>query len=92
VDIKIKDAHKFDIALILQVMKDLWTGNLSIGGEASIGRGRFEGQKLTMTFGKKSASLTQVDRGILIEDKDALIPMIESAWKKETLTSQEETA
>jgi CRISPR/Cas system CSM-associated protein Csm3 (group 7 of RAMP superfamily) len=33
-----------DIGLILLLLKDLWTGDLAVGGEASVGRGRLCGK------------------------------------------------
>ncbi|PJF38986.1 MAG: hypothetical protein CUN55_15670, partial [Phototrophicales bacterium] len=36
--------------LLLLVLKDLWTEDLPLGGEASIGRGRLQGQSATFKF------------------------------------------
>jgi CRISPR/Cas system CSM-associated protein Csm3 (group 7 of RAMP superfamily) len=36
--------------LLLLVLKDLWTEDLALGGEASIGRGRLKGQAATLQF------------------------------------------
>lgn len=33
-----------EIGLLLLVLKDLWTGDLPLGGESSVGRGQLEGQ------------------------------------------------
>jgi len=41
-----KDA---EIGLLLLVLKDLWTGDLPLGGESSVGRGRLGGQHATLT-------------------------------------------
>ena len=40
-----------EIGLLLLVLKDLWTSDLPLGGESSVGRGRLQGQcvKLTMS-------------------------------------------
>jgi CRISPR/Cas system CSM-associated protein Csm3 (group 7 of RAMP superfamily) len=35
-----EDAH---IGLLLHIIKDLWTGDIPLGGEASVGRGRLKG-------------------------------------------------
>lgn len=37
-----------EIGLLLLVLKDLWTGDLPLGGESSVGRGRLLGQKATL--------------------------------------------
>jgi CRISPR/Cas system CSM-associated protein Csm3 (group 7 of RAMP superfamily) len=39
-----------EIGLLLLLLKDLWTGDLPIGGEASIGRGRLQGKSATLTL------------------------------------------
>lgn len=36
--------------LLLMLLKDLWTGDLPLGGESSVGRGRLRGRELTITF------------------------------------------
>jgi len=38
-----------EIGLLLLALKDLWTGDLPIGGERSIGRGRLQGIKADLT-------------------------------------------
>lgn len=37
------------VGLLLLVLKDLWTGDLPLGGESSVGRGRLRGQEATLT-------------------------------------------
>lgn len=39
-----------EIGVLLLVLKDLWTGFLPIGGEASVGRGRLKGCKATISY------------------------------------------
>ncbi len=41
---EIKNPENAEIGLLLLVLKDLWTGWTTIGGEASVGRGRLRGQ------------------------------------------------
>jgi CRISPR/Cas system CSM-associated protein Csm3 (group 7 of RAMP superfamily) len=43
--------------LLLLVLKDLWTGDLAVGGESSVGRGRLRGQHATLTYGGRSWTL-----------------------------------
>lgn len=38
-----RDPRQFEIGLLVLVLKDLWTGDLPVGGEASVGRGRLQG-------------------------------------------------
>jgi hypothetical protein len=42
-----KEAH---IGLLLLLLKDLWTGDLALGGTSSIGRGRLRGVEATLTY------------------------------------------
>lgn len=42
--IVLRNPEAAEIGLLLLVLKDLWTGDLPIGGESSIGRGRLKGK------------------------------------------------
>jgi len=46
------------IGLLLMVLKDLWTGDLPLGGEQSVGRGRLTGKFAEITLGTEYWSLT----------------------------------
>ena len=39
-----------EIGLLLLLLKDLWTGDLPLGGESSVGRGRLTGEWATATI------------------------------------------
>lgn len=39
-----------DVGLLLLLLKDLWTGDLPLGGEASVGRGRLRGKQATLAY------------------------------------------
>lgn len=66
-----------EIGLLLLLLKDLWTRDLAIGGESSIGRGRLKGKSACLSYkngaGSWHANLTQeTDGKIKIDnDKDA---------------------
>lgn len=49
--IEVRDPQPVEIGLLLQVLKDLWTGDLPLGGESSVGRGRLQGLEATLTDG-----------------------------------------
>ncbi|MGF1674991.1 MAG: RAMP superfamily CRISPR-associated protein [Rivularia sp. (in: cyanobacteria)] len=51
-----KDA---EIGLLLLLLKDLWTGDLNVGGTSSIGRGRLQGKTATITHNGKSWTISQ---------------------------------
>ncbi len=40
--------RKGEIGLLLLLLKDLWTGDLALGGESSVGRGRLRGKHATL--------------------------------------------
>lgn len=39
-----------EIGLLLLLLKDLWTADLPLGGESSVGRGRLKGEKANLTY------------------------------------------
>jgi CRISPR/Cas system CSM-associated protein Csm3 (group 7 of RAMP superfamily) len=51
IKISIKDYEKYEAGLMLLVLKDLWTGDLPIGGEKNVGRGVLEGVYAEITNG-----------------------------------------
>ena len=50
IELRLLDPRPHEIGLILLVLKDLWTGDLPLGGEQSVGRGRLRGRKATFTL------------------------------------------
>ena len=48
VEIELRDPKPAEIGLLLLVLKDLWTGDLPLGGESSVGRGRLAGRNATL--------------------------------------------
>ncbi len=64
---------KAEVGLLLLVLKDLWTGDLPIGGERSVGRGRLAGQKAVLTVDGRTCTIRQNpdDGGLLFPDGGA---------------------
>lgn len=52
-DIKLINPEKYEIGLLLLLLKDLWTGDLVIGGQSSIGRGRLKGKEACLKCANK---------------------------------------
>lgn len=50
VSVELRDPEDTQIGLLLHILKDLWSGDLPLGGESSIGRGRLEGIKADLYF------------------------------------------
>jgi CRISPR/Cas system CSM-associated protein Csm3 (group 7 of RAMP superfamily) len=44
VDLQLEEPKEHEIGLLLLLLKDLWTGDLPLGGEISVGRGRLQGK------------------------------------------------
>ncbi len=42
-DLELRDPKSVELGLVLLLLKDLWTGDLPIGGESGVGRGRLKG-------------------------------------------------
>ena len=50
VHLELRQPQAHEIGLLLLVLKDLWTGDLPLGGESSVGRGRLQGKRATLTL------------------------------------------
>lgn len=66
-----------EIGLLLLLLKDLWTGDLPLGGEVSVGRGRLKGKRATLTLqrdgGAQEWKIVAEGRGLTIDgDRNAL--------------------
>lgn len=48
--VQIQNPENAQIGLLLLILKDLWTSDLPLGGEASIGRGRLVGQEAELSY------------------------------------------
>lgn len=47
-DLILRDPKAAELGLLLLLLKDLWTGDLPIGGESGVGRGRLKGVSATL--------------------------------------------
>jgi CRISPR/Cas system CSM-associated protein Csm3 (group 7 of RAMP superfamily) len=62
IQLELRQPKPHEIGLLLLVTKDLWTGDLPLGGESSVGRGRLQGKRATLALkskGRKVWELTQ---------------------------------
>ncbi len=60
--LELRKPEKHQIGLLLLLLKDLWTGDLPIGGESSIGRGRLQGINAEITYQKSKWTIQGKDR------------------------------
>ena len=59
IEITVEDCKDSWAGLLLLVLKDLWAGDLAVGGEKNIGRGVFEGVTATVDYNN---SLIEIDK------------------------------
>src|SRR5690606_32603670 len=77
IDLRLVNPKDHEIGLLLLLLKDLWTGDLPLGGESSVGRGRLEGERAILTHQSDGASRTweiiTTGQGLTVNgDRDAL--------------------
>jgi CRISPR/Cas system CSM-associated protein Csm3 (group 7 of RAMP superfamily) len=65
IQLKLEKACEKDIGLLLLLLKDLWTGDLPLGGECSVGRGRLNGRSARLNFDGHSWIFSQDGDGPL---------------------------
>lgn len=77
--VKVTDYKDHEVGLILLLLKDLWTGDLPIGGEKSIGRGVLEGRKAKIYLDGRTiefdspAKLTEEQKKLLNSFVESLV-------------------
>ena len=49
---------RLELGLLLLLLKDLWTGDLPLGGESSVGRGRLRGKEAVMDYKRPGSEAT----------------------------------
>jgi CRISPR/Cas system CSM-associated protein Csm3 (group 7 of RAMP superfamily) len=52
--LNVYSSYKHEVGLLLLLLKDLWTGDLTVGGESSVGRGRLRGIKARLHWNDDS--------------------------------------
>lgn len=84
VRITIRDYKDAEAGLMLLVLKDLWTGDLAIGGEKSVGRGVLEGVRADVRWdnsSQSSSTLVKDATGFHISNKEPLEAFVEKLKK-----------
>jgi CRISPR/Cas system CSM-associated protein Csm3 (group 7 of RAMP superfamily) len=76
-ELRLAEPSEHEIGLLLLLLKDLWTGDLPLGGESSVGRGRLKGEKATLSYQSNGATrswdIVTNGRGLTITgDRDVL--------------------
>lgn len=81
-----------EIGLVLLLLKDLWTGDLPLGGESSVGRGRLQGKSATIEIGNAHWALQALPEGGLqfVEGDSTALERYVDAFLRHVLTRQTE--
>ncbi len=80
----LSQARDNEVGLLLLLLKDLWTGDLPLGGGHGIGRGYLKGKTATLTYDNESWSFTQ-DKGLVVSgDKERLEEFVKSFLEEGT--------
>lgn len=83
IKIKVKNYEPWEAGLILLILKDLWNGDLPIGGEKAIGRGLLNGIKADIISKEGNFKIIQERENIKIEgDKSKLDSYLEELINK----------
>jgi CRISPR/Cas system CSM-associated protein Csm3 (group 7 of RAMP superfamily) len=59
IQLELRQPEKYEIGLLLLLLKDLWTGDLTVGGTSSIGRGKLQGKEAIIKHGDKTWKISQ---------------------------------
>jgi CRISPR/Cas system CSM-associated protein Csm3 (group 7 of RAMP superfamily) len=62
-DLSLREPREAELGLVLLLLKDLWTGDLPIGGESGIGRGSLKGMSATLTWKEKRWTFSEKEPG-----------------------------
>lgn len=72
-----------EVGLLLLLLKDLWTGDLRVGGEASVGRGVLSGRSAVLTVGGETYRFTDEAGKLVVEgDRKVLQGYVDALVKK----------
>ena len=83
VELNLVNPQDAEIGLLLLVLKDLWTGDLPLGGESSVGRGRLRGLSANLKLGETEWSLQQHENKLSITCDAQKLEECVSALRKE---------
>jgi len=80
--LELKNPKLAEVGLLLLVLKDLWTGDLPLGGESSVGRGRMSGICATLEYDSQTWEFTQKGAQIEIKGNASALESFVSALKE----------
>ncbi|WP_204103976.1 MULTISPECIES: RAMP superfamily CRISPR-associated protein [Spirulina sp. CCY15215] len=82
INLEVRKPSNSEIGLLLLLLKDLWTGDLPIGGQSSIGRGRLKGIKVTLSRYKPDKTtewtISETDGQLQVSDAEELEAFVQA--------------
>lgn len=76
--ISIRDCKDYEAGLLLLVLKDLWTGDLAVGGEKNVGRGVFDGCNAEIMWHGRKISIEKNIAKMPQQDKTELESLVKA--------------
>lgn len=75
--------REWEIGLLMLLLKDLWTGDLRIGGESSVGRGRLKGTRAVLRYKDQEWEWIQAGQGIhfVKGEPQSLQAYLDQSWE-----------
>jgi len=70
VKLTLRNPEDHEVGLLLLLLKDLWTGDLPVGGESSVGRGRLRGIKAHLQWDDDTWHLVETPDGLQMAEGD----------------------
>ena len=82
IEIKIKGCTEEEAGLMTLILKDLWTGDLAVGGGKAVGRGVFQGKSAHIQYQKEPVKLEGENGSISFSDPKILQGWIDALNEK----------
>lgn len=85
-DVRLLNPQDHEIGLLLFLLKDLWTGDLPLGGEIGVGRGRLKGERAILNLQRDGAAqkwkIVANRQGLTIDRNRGVLEQFVSALTK----------
>lgn len=88
IDLTLRNPKDAELGLLLLLLKDLWTGDLPIGGESSVGRGRLKGLDATLETKDGTWEFTEKDGLLTVTPNADNLEKWVNAFNKEVQKEQ----
>lgn len=83
--LRVQEPSQGQVGLLLLLLKDLWTGELPIGGGQNIGRGRLSGRHAELEWGGQSWTLMQQGDRLVVKGNTTQLQEAVSTFEREVM-------